>query len=151
MKDFVITVILLLTLGWIVYLGFKFFAKGPNLITKQTAQAIVQYPNREDWQAQDQKNICLFSTDECLQASKITFHSEDTWTKIYFFYKEAMVKNGWQTKSTVFTSTPTSATFTNSNNCKAELTQSKMLIKFDATSPGNKYFFKITCPDKSVN
>ena len=137
----------MLAIAGLGYQGFKTFAKSPNAFTQQTASTIVKYPNAQDWQLKNQKNVCFFATGECLQPTKVSFLSDDVWNQIYFFYREQMVQNGWVTKSRIVTSIPTTITFTNTANCIALLTQPKPLVNFGSKSAKNNYSFSVTCPN----
>lgn len=148
MRSFIITTIFLLAIAWLGYQGFQTFAQSPNALTQQTASTIIKYPNSQDWQIKNRRNVCFFTTEECLQPTKVSFQSDNDWNQIYFFYKERMVQKGWDTKSIIVTSIPAGITFTNATRCKVYLTQPKPLVNFSSKSPNNKYSFSVTCPNQ---
>ncbi|MDP2632844.1 MAG: hypothetical protein Q8P25_03955 [Candidatus Curtissbacteria bacterium] len=145
-KGFILPIIFLSIIVWGGYTAFNHWGKYPNSTTQQTAASIQAYPNSKSWEITNRKNVCLIPKKVCTQPSVIKFNSEDAWNNIYFYYKEAMIKKDWSTKSTIVTSIPTDITFTKINQCTAVFQQQQPFFPFQKKTDINTFSATITCP-----
>lgn len=144
---FLLTVILFLAIvTGIIFFLFNKFSKLPNKQTQETAQKITKFPSALNWQIKNGKNLCVFTNDICNQPITVSFESQKPWNEVYFFYRDQMSQDGWQTNSTIFTSIPSSIVFTNNRECKAELAKHEPFFSFLNKSTNNQFAFSIICP-----
>ncbi len=113
-QGFITQIILLLIIISAAILINKLFAKEPNRYSQQAVKSVAQYPNSINWQVSNKPKLCIYYLNRCHQiTSTITFNTHDRWADIYMFYREKLNLYGWQTKSNIVTSIPTSIVLKN--------------------------------------
>ena len=145
-QGFILLLVIIATGGVIIYLVLiSRFSTLPNKLTQDTAGAIPKYNNTKTWAIENSQTICLLNYNDCANPpSKIKFSSTDDWQTIYQVYRKDMLKNGWQTRSAIITTIPTSIVFT-TNECQATLEEGKNTNFVDKSEGIHQYMFTIIC------
>lgn len=146
MKDLIITLILLSIIGLIGLRLFEKYSQGPSQKTIKAATSIKKYSQAQTWKIKENRNVCFFMTSSCNQSVTIKFNTINaSWGLIYNYFMDYMKGNGWESKSLIITRIPNSVTFTNLENCQADLTKDS--LRFFGLDEGDngKYSLAITC------
>lgn len=152
-NGYIIPILFVLALGALFYFVNEKHSKEPNRYSREITSNFNPYPNSTSWQVTNSRKICIFYLNKCDEVpSVITFKSQDEWITIYQFYKKNLVEEGWQTKSDIVTSIPSSIVFgsiTYFENvvCEAIIKQkgrnaSNLLIDPEET---DEYIISVTC------
>lgn len=152
-NGYIIPILLLLIAGALFYFINEKYSKEPNRYSREITSNFNPYPNSTSWRVSNNRKICLFYLNKCNEVpSVITFKSQDQWITIYQFYKKNLVAEGWETKSDIVTSIPSSIVF--GNNTYFESVVCELLAKQKGRNLSNllidpeetdEYIISVTC------
>lgn len=140
---------LLIIISVFVVPGYLIFQKNqisPPEATVKVAKSIRKYPGATSWEVKEGKRFCLQVFFDCGRSVDTIFSTSATWPDIYNFYKLELIYEGWNTNSTIFTSVPSSITFTGKDNC--EVIVSEVQNQFNSKEKSGQFKIQVTCTSK---
>lgn len=118
----------------------------PPEATVKVAKSIRKYPGATSWEIRDGKRFCVQVFFDCGKSVDTIFTTSTAWPEIYGFYKQELIYEGWSTNSEIFTSVPSTITFTGKNNC--EVTVSEMQNQLTSEEKLGQFKIQVICTSK---